>query len=507
MKVLVLEIFEQLKRFREAILLILSVLILVGQFAGLSAKIYQNSDIRAVVYAQDNDGARAIQTTMQTRWWNSNHFAPYGPLYFRLSHTLASFIKPFSNSEMNHHWALMMISLICLYAFCFLVSSFLFKELWLRLAFTVLALSLLDMPHWVYMVFRPHPDMLLLLMVGLATKATADYIFEESKLNFRKAAIFWGVAVGTKATTILFTPAFVFLFFPLNKSNLKKLAEFVMWMFLAYTIIGFPQSLSYFKVTKFLIFESRNSVLADFDSVLKYVTYAVQGGGKLLLLILLTLGSMLASFRFTWTKQHTRLVVFVVIPFATMLMRQMLSFDHHFVLPFVSCLLVGLTCVLTRSLSLTERPLFVLGLFVLPLVPANYENQRMDLQKCRAESREFYTVIGKMLEEDVKVLHDPYLSFPAIDKKRKMLWGISWQDVENEKANVVAIRESFYRRYLKPSEKFRAMNQPKTDWPERNDFYSSFAGKIQAFDPQGRRWHRVYENSCGMFIYRVSVVY
>ncbi len=506
MKSKFLEIVEEMKRFRGAIFLIFSVLIFAGQFTGLSAKLYQNSDIRAVVYMADNDGARAIQTTMQTRWWNSNHFAPYGPLYFRLSHTLASFIKPFSNVEMNHHWALMMISLICLYGFCFLLSMLFFKELWLRLTFTVLALSLLDMPQWVNMVFRPHPDMLLLLMVGLATKATADYIFDETKLNFKKAAIFWGIAVGTKATTILFTPAFLFLFFPKNKTSLKKLAEFVLWMFLAYTIIGFPQSLSYYKVTKFLIFESRNSVTADLASVVKYVTYAFHGGGKLLLLILATLGSMLATKGFSWHKPHTRLVLFIMIPFVTMLTRQMLSYDQHFVLPFVSCLLVGLTCVLTRSLILKDRPLFLLGLFVLPLIPANYESQRIELQKCKPEAREFYAFAENLMKEDVKILHDPYLSFHPDIGKKKMLWGIRWQDVVNEKANVVALRDIFYRRYLKPPENFRPMNQPKTEWPERKDFYATFAGKTQVVDPQGRSWKRVYENGCGMFIYRTQAV-
>src|SRR5665647_502823 len=89
----------------------------------LSLPLYETSAHKGIVFATDNDGGRAIETSIATRWYNSNHFGPYGNVYYRLSHSLADLISlpetghsTLELKEKDHNFALKLVSLFSLVA-------------------------------------------------------------------------------------------------------------------------------------------------------------------------------------------------------------------------------------------------------------------------------------------------------------------------------------------------------------------------------------------------------
>ena len=74
--------------FRKGLLL-LAALLFFATIANISGMLYETRATKGMVFSKDNDAGRGIQTATLTRWWNSNHFAPYGNLYFRVAHTIA----------------------------------------------------------------------------------------------------------------------------------------------------------------------------------------------------------------------------------------------------------------------------------------------------------------------------------------------------------------------------------------------------------------------------------
>src|SRR5690606_6002457 len=94
--------------------LILAMVILLTTLFNHVALLSETAASKGVVFSKDNDAGRGIENAIITRWWNSNHFAPYGNLYFRLAHTIAVFSPDPHEPELNatelteikHHFAL-----------------------------------------------------------------------------------------------------------------------------------------------------------------------------------------------------------------------------------------------------------------------------------------------------------------------------------------------------------------------------------------------------------------
>jgi hypothetical protein len=482
-------------------------IILVAQITVLGSYTIRNQDEKSVVYALDNDAGRAISTAEKTRWWNSNHFAPYGPIYYRVAHTIASLVPyagpgeyhPLVKSQRIHNLALQLASLLSLYALALLVSCILLPLWWQRLLLTPLMVSALTHSYWANMVLRPHPDMILALTAGLATYATARWIYQE-RLELEKwCAMAWGVAVGTKASVILFTPAFVFLFFPWNKTKLTQGLKFVGWMLLGYTLIGFPQSLSYYKVTKFLLGETAVTSPADWQTFMTWIHLLFdQLVWPFAIALIVVLLASKKEFHFE-SKKALKLFLFCLIPTLVLFTRKQAYNTNHFTMPFYSCLFIGCIYILRQTFTASHKPLFVLAFLVLPTIPPDFQKYFTENQKCKPEAREFAALLSNLQESGKHIYHDPYV--PVTDvftDKATEIWGMRWEDLKGEPVDALALNKTlFYSRYLvaPPS---HLWPKERDEWPVRRAFYQGFADGGPVTAPDSTVWKKSYENACGM---------
>lgn len=506
LKGFVMDLYLMFKPHWVKVLYVLSVTILIAQIAVIGSFAVKNQDDKAVTYTFDNDASRAISTAEKTRWWNSNHFAPYGPLYYRIAHTIAS-IVPYDgpedyhsviSSERTHSLALQLASLCALYGWAFLVCSILLPLLWQRLFLTTLMVSALTNSFWANMILRPHPDMVLALTAGLATFATARWIYEEKDELEKWSALAWGVAVGTKASVVLFTPAFIFLFFPWNKLKLIQGLKYAGWMLLGYTLIGFPQSLSYGKVLSFLLSESAVSTSADMGSLKLWfwllkdqvmVPFALG-----LFVIVLTSKKEIHLEN----RKALRLFIFCLIPFLVILSRKHMHNPEHFTMPFYSCLLIGSLFILRKMTTQHGRPLFLLAFLMVPTIPPTFQKYFDKHQVCKPEAREYSRLLTELQKNGQFIVHDPYTPVSMIyPNTSKEVWAMRFEDLKDLQPKVLGLNRIFYRRYLRPAPKY-LWKKELDEWQLHTAFYKEFAGKDSTELTDGSRWKKTYENACGM---------
>jgi hypothetical protein len=490
----------------EKVFYVLAGIILISQISVIGSFAVKSQDQKSIVYALDNDAGRAISTAEKTRWWNSNGFAPYGPLYFRIAHTVASFVPYAGPDEYNevvkseriHQLALQLASLCALYGWAFLLSSILVPVLWQRLLLSTLMVSALTNSFWASMVMRAHPDMTLALTVGLATYATARWIYEDKSELEKWAALAWGVAVGTKAVVILFTPALVFLFFPWNKLKLIQGLKFLGWMLLGYTLIGFPQSLSYGKVLNFLLGESAVSMPSDRETVLMWLNLMKSQIflpfvlGVFVIITTSNKGLLLEK------KKAFRLFIFCLIPILILLTRKQAYNPDHFTMPFFSCFLVGGLFILRRMTLQNRRPYFLAAFLLVPTVPGTFQNFFNKTQVCKPEAREFAAHLEDLQKNQKLIAHDPYVPVSSVYQDfSKLIWGMRWSDLTPLKADALGLNRNFYHRYFEAPPPHLWPKEAE-EWPTRKEFYQAFADHSEVMGPDGISWKKTYENSCGM---------
>ena len=216
-----LEELTELNKYKSHIFLGISLLIFFANVSSVAGFLYTLRAPKSIVYSNSNDAGRAIQTATLTRWFNSNHFGPYGNLYFRFAHSIAKLSPESVDSsftaeeltEMDHHFALLLTTLISLALFCFFLSYLVLEDLSLSLLSGNLLLYLaLSNATWVYFLFTAHPDHLLVLTIALSSYFTLKYTLTRSQKDFVLSGICWGIATAVKRSTVLFIFSFVYLF-------------------------------------------------------------------------------------------------------------------------------------------------------------------------------------------------------------------------------------------------------------------------------------------------------
>ena len=99
--------------------------IMMGQLGSITSMQAGNSDPRNVIVTRNDDASTTIGVAVKSNWWNDNTYFVYGPLYFRLAHTLEAFTplrlalygeSEKEKNEKSQHYVLMLTSLLSVYA-------------------------------------------------------------------------------------------------------------------------------------------------------------------------------------------------------------------------------------------------------------------------------------------------------------------------------------------------------------------------------------------------------
>lgn len=478
---------------------------------------FETSAPKAIVYSSDNDAGRAIQTAQLTRWYNSNHFGPYGNLYFRFAHTIAAFSpdlhdKEFSsieNDERKHHFALQLTSLFSLLVLCGLLSFILTQD-WiatLLLGNVLFHLSIQD-GTWPFLIFKAHPDHLLMLATAAAGYFTIHYSKDKTEKNFILAALMWGVATAVKRATVLFIPSFLFLFLSegLNRESLKKGFQFIGYMLLAYLVVGFPQNFGFYKHIKFMLAESQNSRPPTLESVTEYFSL-IFNQTKYILLAFLPIHLLFGKREriITW-----RMLVFSLLTLLMVISNRMVTPHYHHAMPFIGCFLVTMIYVI-KLLPVLDFKYKTAALFVISLtalyflrdLPTAFLEQRDHQLICRPEAFKLLAMIKEEQKTSGIILgREPYFPFDSSKEGlSKQYWGASMQDFDRDNVSLFGTKRSFGEQFLKDGPEYN-MLEKANNWKDKQDLYRRVLTEDQFTTPVGHTYKKIHEDSCGFQLWK-----
>lgn len=496
-------------------LIIISSLLTLHIFALTSADLFQTSAPKGIVFATDNDGGRAIETSLQTKWYNSNHFAPYGNIYFRLGHTIADTIKlpaeelsELETREKAHHFALKIISLISLMALGAFLGWIIFKDYISTLFFTpVFTVLMMNNIVWVEFIIRPHPDHLLLLTVAIASYLTAKYLRdEEDKKYFILSAFAWGLAMAVKRSVSLYIPGIFFiLLFPWGKHSLKKLLHYIGYMLIPYLIIGFPQNFGFYKHIKFLLYESHNHRMANWDSFSTNLSLMIEQ------LLPITGLILIASF---FSSQRIKLLswkfsIFILISLLPILGRRMLSPGHHHTLPIVTTIIILIILIVLQvnKIRLTKFNHLIVCFLAITFLNFNtpfskaYNEIKNWQSKCVSDAKEIVQLMRGHVNATNKLVKEPYFPFSSdFGKSVLSYWGLKWSDIDAN-TGFFGIKKDISQLYRQaPPESIHI--SLRDGWDQKIEFYKSIWDKTEVISPTGDIFKKIHEDECGFQLWK-----
>lgn len=508
------------------ILLSLSIILCISQFAQISGLIHSHSDNQGMTLAGSDDAGTAIAVAIKTKWWNDNTWRPYGPLYYRIVHTIAkiiniSDIKGYNASELNeynHHFILLLVSLISIYLIAFLLAGLITDDYILKAAYTlIITSSLLASNHLSRLLFTAHPDYLFCFLMLYGFICLFNLINNpSSKRYYYLTAIIWGLTASTKMSIILFLPSTLFIF---HKAPVKKyllnLLHFYGLMLCTYFIIGFPQNFIFWKVLKFLNYMRSYSKPIDlpFLKIWLSLTYE-QFKMPFIFISILSLIPLKGSKIYDLKKSLIFLLL-CTIPFLLLISRKMTHFYFYYPIPFAIIFLAGFAILLRSLVSklsfqipnktwiITLVFIFVclIGKFTIGFIPAAIGTEYLALRNCIPERAKAYKIISQHLKEGHKIILDPYMPYMASIAAAQINRSYTDKTLNIITPEVKLIGFSSYKgRFTTVTEPsvyvLTYVKADKKDWKDIRDYYLLFNEKEQTTDPSGTVWKKIYSDKC-----------
>lgn len=479
----------------------------------------QAADSRPVIAGLDNDASNAIDVAGRSRWFLDNGFSPYGPVYFRIAHSLAWFLPDLQApgqlsaavaQTKTEHFALLLVSVLALQGLALLLASLATSEPFLLfLIASVFSRLLQDSEAAREMLLRAHPDHLLTFFTALAVALGLRFWrHPHDERLFRASAWAWGVAMATKLSLTFFMP---FVFAPViilaeKGRKIRTAAIYLLHMLAAYFLIGFIQNLNVPRTLRFLKSQSAYSSRGNYATVLDWLhIWFTQVQGPLIFALLLTIYGFWR--RPAWPSRNVVLMGagLALGPFVILMMQAVNAPHAHYVMPIVAAQLVLLLGMFARPIAISR------GRYAIPLVllvtagfghaklTAPGLNAMVDSQReCRVEAREVFEKIQALASGGKTIYADPYV--PTMDHTAaiKSIWKADIDYIEREKFDVLVLNRRIADQYLfnmTPERRSYVQNfNPDADATAK--FYGIFINHEEVDDPRLGKWKKTFSNHC-----------
>lgn len=507
-----------LENWARKVIFVLGLVLLTTTIINIASILHETKRTKGQVFARDNDAGRGIQTATLTRWWNSNHFAPYGNLYFRFAHTIAKLapsdvpesVHPKEQEELVHHFALLLTSLFLLTALC-LTCAYLLLGTWtgaLWVANVFLYLGIQD-STWVEFLFRAHPDHTLMFFSLIASYFTLRYTNSETRRDFIMAGLMWGIATAVKRSTILFIPSFLYLFLSegLNRRSLVKGIQFIGFMLLSYLIVGFPQNFGFYKHIKFLYIETFNSRPPTMHSAYEYLQL-IFTQSKYFWLAFFPLHLFFGRQE---RLMNRRFVIFAIMAVLVVLTGNMSSSHNHHIMPHVALLfvLVIYTIKYLPVLNFRRKNLLlaVISSIVLLTFPSRFsalEVEKNHQLSCSSEIKSALKIVNEIqLRDKVRLIRDPYFPFSAeTSDLTKQIWGVGGADLDRENAGLWGTQKGFIKALIKKGYRPHIYDLTADEWENKMAFNRLAISQDNLTTPNGIVFEKIYEDACEFMIWK-----
>ena len=322
----------------------------------------------------------------------------------------------------------------------------------------------------------------------------------------------WGIATAVKRSTILFIPSFCFLFLSegMNRSSLKKGAQFAGYMLISYLVVGFPQNFGFYKHTYFLYIETYNSLPVTLDSITEYL-YLIYDQSKWLWLALIPLQLFFGTTEklFNW-----RYAVFCLIAVLVVLSNNMASTHTHHIMPHVAVLLIGYLFALKRLPQIKlpyKTPIFcVIAIATLYLLNQPYEvmSKRRDHEnQCTPSSYEALALVKNIQEkENLLLVREPYFPFNSERPHLiRQIWGNSGETLDKAGAGIWGTKRIFMSELLgKPYRPHIYKDMSLAQWNDKLKWNKMALTEEILTTPSGRIFKKIHEGKCGLMIWKAQ---
>lgn len=495
---------------------------LLVQFCFLCYGISKNADNWAIINSIDNDAGNAIYVTKKSYWFKDNGFFAYGNLYFRLANSLedinpfTAFIQSEENpdiKEQGYHFALMLVSLISLFAISFLISVIITKDMSQQMiSMFIINYLFLTNYDWTLLIFRAHPDILLSFLVAISVFSTTRFLLNsEKKLYFWLSAISWGLVIATKLIGILYLPGLILLLFipKFSKARLYQLVKYYLIIIGVYFLAGFPQNFKVYQLISFLKDHSKFSLPATIDSFNEWWDLLwSQIWPALIAIIVLTLIWGISSRETMKFKTILAFFVICMLPFLYFLSRKIISGHNYYTLPVVAGLLIFFAFLMVAiskyfymrlnykfSVPYWIRTLSIIavGFLLIKIIPNVIPTVANEQMINREEARRVYKLINEYQKTKAKINVDPGVPYNFQLGNVKYTWGNTFNEIEPGKTELLVIKPSFYMRYLTGDEPSQYVLNSNPNWQPIRKFYTTFYNKKIATDEYGQSWEKIHE--------------
>lgn len=388
---------------------------------------YRYADNQGVTYAADADAGCLVEITKKSHWFRYGGTYGYGVLYPRLAHTLACVspssrdpgFSPQEDWEFRVHFGLMGVSLLSLLAICWLVADAVCLSRGYRnLAWAGLVWAFGHSRTWAAYVYQAHPDILLALcFVGMLVMGR-KFLADPSRRKGAGLGLCAAAAVSAKFSMVMAVPCLLLLAAPPWSGAWRRAGRILVPAGAGFFLLGFPQN---FRLGEYLDKWQHQQKLVlpgTWDSLAGWLGILAEQlwlPGLVLLWIAFWMGRPGTDHG---SRPLFRLWCLVLVPFALVASRNILSSHDHYVLP-TSAGLAWLWAATLRPAQTGLRPAWwpgVTGLMLLTgmvIWPAGYEATVRGLLAGRGEIREAYREIKAYLDSGKRVLVEAYIPYPA----------------------------------------------------------------------------------------------
>lgn len=505
---------------------ILFLLAIIVTYSGL---LYNYSAPQAILQGFDEDSSYGVETAIKTQWFNHNSSVNYGPLYYRIAKPVGHFVKsnllagdlaPEAAQFRNVHFQLMFLNLLSVIGIALLLMRTLTSSwLWSVLGASVLTGAILMNQQRGIFLFMAHPELFASFWVASGVFSLAFWV--ERKNDLKKlwvSSFVWALATLSKLITILFGPAFLYLFWAVDSAQFRpRILYFLKWLIIFYLLIGFPQSWDLYGYIKHLMAMNAQSSLVDWNflSTRWFPLFLADYWRPIVFMAAISFVVPVSKDVFSIATCR-KLFVFILLAHLALIAKKTVAPFSWYTFSFVN---VGLV-VFGFFLAIYQRKLqsvwprleqirgsywtpivfFLVFPLAFPIFPANIENVYTPSMACRPQADKVRVLINGKAQSGVKVYTDPLVPYDRIFPRGQIdsPWSVSWEYIISGDFKVAAFKSGYYNMYLEPG-------APRITWlkdvANEVKFYSTFVGQETAIDPNNRRWKKIHQDNCSFEVW------
>lgn len=501
--------------------------LLITQATSFASRLGLASSHQAIIEAIDNDSGEGIRVGQRSYWFWDNHFRYYGPLYYRVANTLSfGAVSPGPptpgpvelGAERQMHFALILLSLISLYALAWVLCAQLTNDVILRgIGVFLLLPSFMAAEFWSFYLYTVHPDLFLAFLCAAGMIASIKMGQDpDHPVRWKWAALWWGLALATKLSALFLMPMQLFFVWKNGwKATWPRIRRFALFALSVYVLVGFPQNLDFAQNLRVLFSFSKYSGPFSVES---FVDWWTLWGTQILWPVVSLFGFWLITRAFSSSagssgngdvvegeaeivRGQVWWIPLAVSGLAIFSVRSLELAHDYYVFPFVAAALGAIVMLakpwrfgfLQRS-SFGRILLVVAGVAL--TIPGGQKGNAQNLhalsqqRTCQESFQRAFDVGRTVVDQGRKVFATPYTPVSR-HQNVDIDWEMNLARMNEAKPELMMFNPSYYARYTDQDEVAPYVQKNNDHWKSTQEFFRTFRGQTEVTLAGGQIWRKI----------------